>query len=339
MSGKSHKKTSQPGSGGTPAPAVEADAPEKDSNILGTAMFFAKAMGNAAANALIKDPDASTNAPGPQTAAPKKEEPLPELRDKHQDKYEYEDYKNLTAFVKGSSDEHEVDAMEVDQGSLGDCYFMASLAAVARANPEAIKKLIKDNGDGTFEVTLYIRPHAWSEATPVTKTVDSRLASKVTGTPLYAGLGDKADGEAEGWAPLLEKRLAQEKGSYNDISGGNISKGFNYAGGFELLTGKKQETQWVSKLNDDEILILIKDALDNNKPVTCGSLSGEQTEDLTRAANAKNVHWNHAYAPMDVNAGSKTISLQNPWGRAHVEDLTIKDFRRFYKNIRVGGAI
>ena len=92
-------------------------------------------------------------------------------------------------------------------------------------------------------------------------------------------------------------------------------------------------------LSDEEILVLVQDAFDNNKPVTCGTLSGEQSEDLTKAANAKNVHWNHAYAPISVDPGAKTISLQNPWGTSHVMDLSIADFRRFYKTIRIGGAI
>jgi hypothetical protein len=298
----------------------------------------------AAQSALSQDSDAETTHEEATTTTQEptrgqQEAPLPELRDKHQGKNEYEDYEQLTAFVQGSGDEHEVDPMDVDQGSLGDCYFVASMAAVARANPDAIKELLVDNGDGTFDVTLYIRTHAWSKPTKVTKTIDSRLASKYAGTPLYAGLGDSAEGQSEGWAPLLEKRLAQEKGSYNEISGGNISKDFHYAGAFEMLTGKKQSTELVGRLGDDEILLLIQDALDNNKPVTCGTLSGEQSEDLTRAANAHNVHWNHAYAPISVDPGAKTINLQNPWGTSHVMDLSLADFKRFYKTIRLGGAI
>ena len=279
--------------------------------------------------------DASTTEgqPKQQTA------PQPGLRDKHKGKNDYEDYKGLKAFLKGSSDEHAVDPNDVDQGSLGDCYFIASLAAVARANPKAIEELITDNENGTFEVTLYIRPHAWSDPVPVTKTVDSMLVSKISGVPLYAGLGDKSEGNKEAWAPLLEKRLALEKGSYNDISGGRISKKFNYSGAFELLTGKGQSTQMVSALSDDEALLLIQDCLDNNKPVTCGTLSGKQGADLTQEANKLNVYWNHAYAPVSVDAGAKTLTLQNPWGTNHVEKLSVQDFRRFYKTIRIGESI
>ncbi len=163
----------------------------------------------AAQSALSQDGDAETTQEEATktTSEPtrsQQEAPLPELRDKHQGKNEYEDYEQLTAFVQGSGDEHVVDPMDVDQGSLGDCYFVASMAAVARANPDAIKELLVDNGDGTFDVTLYIRTHAWSKATKVTKTIESRLASKYAGTPLNPGLGDCPQAQQEGCAPLLE---------------------------------------------------------------------------------------------------------------------------------------
>lgn len=330
MGAKSRRPAVQQSTSGPPAQAPQ--------------VLPASPFSQAASTALSQDADAETTQQEatvlpPEPIRQQQEAPLPELRDKHQGKNEYEDYEQLTAFVQGSGDEHVVDPMDVKQGALGDCYFIASLAAVARANPDAIQKLLVDNGDGTFDITLYIRTHSWSEPSKVTKTIDSQLASKYAGTPLYAGLGDSEEGQSEGWAPLLEKRLAQEKGSYDDISGGKIAKGFHYAGAFEMLTGKKQSTEMVGGLADDEILLLIQDALDNQKPITCGTLSGEQSADLTRAANAHNVHWNHAYAPISVDPGAKTISLQNPWGSSHVMDLSLADFKRFYKTLRIGGAI
>jgi hypothetical protein len=40
----------------------------------------------------------------------------------------------------------------VRQGRLGSCYFHAVIAALARANPEILKKMIQSNPDGTFTV-------------------------------------------------------------------------------------------------------------------------------------------------------------------------------------------
>jgi len=69
------------------------------------------------------------------------------------------------AFVKGAGDVGDIDANDVKQGQLGDCNLLAPAAAIARANPEAIRKLISPNGDGSYNVTLYYKDHFWSDPT------------------------------------------------------------------------------------------------------------------------------------------------------------------------------
>ncbi len=269
---------------------------------------------------------------------PTQKDALPGLRPKHEGS-QYEDFQSGKAFVQGQGDSHAVDPNDVAQGALGDCYLIAGMAAVARADPEAIRKLIKDNGDGTFDVTLYIRTSRYGRPRPVTKTVDSRLAVKSTGRPLYANTGDKEGGEVEIWTALIEKTLAQHKGSYDLISGGNInSDGFVFGGATELLTGGYENYQQVDGIDNDDILLTIAVALEDKKPVVASTRNIEGEEALTREANAKNVYWNHAYAPESVDLDRGTITLQNPWGSSHVTDLKVEDFRRYYKAIRVGAG-
>lgn len=43
---------------------------------------------------------------------------------------------------------------DVSQGGLNDCYVFAACAAIVGANPDRIKQLIKDNGNGTFTITF-----------------------------------------------------------------------------------------------------------------------------------------------------------------------------------------
>lgn len=263
---------------------------------------------------------------------------LPALRPKHEDK-EYEDFEKGTPFVKGEGDEHAVDANDVKQGALGDCYLIAGMASVARANPKAIQDLIKDNNDGTFDVTLYLRSSQYGRPRKVTTTVDAQLAVKSAGRPLYAGIGDSADGEEELWTALIEKTVAQQKDSYDLISGGNINgDGFVFAGTTELLTGKRETYMRTDSMDEEEALLYIDMALEEKLPVTCDTYNLKDDTEATTAANKKNVYWNHAYAPESVDLDGYTFDLQNPWGSSHVNDLTAKDFLRFYRSIRIGGG-
>lgn len=265
-------------------------------------------------------------------------EALPALRGKHAGNV-YADFATGTPFVEGAGDGHQIDPNDVKQGALGDCYLIAGMAAVARADPEAIRELIKDNGDGTFDVTLFLRANHYSAPRPVTKTVDARLAVVSAGRPLYAGTGDQVGDDVEIWAALIEKTLAQHKGSYELISGGNITgDGFAYGGATEMLTGEHENYMRVDNLDNDSILLMIAFALETRKPVVASSRSAKDDEELTRDANGHNVYWNHAYAPESVDLGSGTLTLQNPWGSHHIEALHIDDFRRFFKALRIGGG-
>ena len=178
------------------------------------------------------------------------------------------------------------------QGQLGDCYFIAGMAATARANGDDIKKLIKDNGDGTFDVTLYLRETAYSNPVPVTRTVDMRLPT--TGSkPLYGGMGNTD----ELWPAILEKRFAMEMGGYGNIEGGTVDglmKG-NW-GASEILRGKPERYFSTGRLSDDQALRMFEQALEADKPITVDSLN--MADDAALAAEAKkwNVYGNHAYA-------------------------------------------
>jgi hypothetical protein len=57
------------------------------------------------------------------------------------------------------------DPSDVKQGALGDCYLLAALAAVAKTNPALIERMISDNGDGTYNVTIYEDKGAGSQRT------------------------------------------------------------------------------------------------------------------------------------------------------------------------------
>ncbi len=263
--------------------------------------------------------------------------PLPGVREKHAGSG-YHDVANATPFVQGEGDEHAVDPNDVAQGSLGDCYLLAGMASVARADPSGIARLIKDNGDGTYDVTLHLRASATAKPKPKIVTVDGRLPAKAAGSkPLYAQPGDKNANKTELWPALIEKALAQVKGSYEKISGGNIGKdGFAFAGATEMLTGRNEGYFALSSLDEDDALLKMGAALEANKPVSCDSKDMSADAALTEEATKLNVYGNHAYSPSSVDLDGRTVNLQNPWGSSHVTNLPIASFMKYYRSIRVG---
>jgi hypothetical protein len=106
---------------------------------------------------------------------------------------------------------------DIFQGHGDDCYLLAALSANAKTNPEAIRRLVTDLGDGTFAVRFY-RP---GESKPHYVRVDADLwmrVSSVDGSqkPLYANFAESG----AIWVPVVEKAFAlfrRQLGTYVSI--------------------------------------------------------------------------------------------------------------------------
>jgi hypothetical protein len=93
---------------------------------------------------------------------------------------------------------------DVIQHGIGDCYFDAVLASIAAEDPDYIKNMIHDNGDGTYTVHLFD-----PNGTPVDVTVDNKLPTDANGNLLgLSGPNNEAN-----WASIVEKAFAE----YNDV--------------------------------------------------------------------------------------------------------------------------
>lgn len=102
---------------------------------------------------------------------------------------------------------------DVFQGSVGDCYYVASVAAIADANPEFIRRMVVDLGDGTYAVRFY------RNAVPTFVRVDADLWVE-NGTPKYAKLGQ----EGSIWVPIVEKAYCffrKQLSNYPSIASGD----------------------------------------------------------------------------------------------------------------------
>lgn len=190
---------------------------------------------------------------------------------------------------------------DAKQGYLGDCYFIASVAAIADSNATAVRNMFIDNGDGTYTVRFF-------NGTADYVTVNRRLPSYSNGTLGYSGLGQSITSTATTlWIALAEKAYAQwnETGNagrdgtnrYSSIEGGwmsNVNRqvlGYN-SSNFSFATTSKQT---------------LMDALASGRAVTLGTTSNP----------GNGFVGGHAYIITGYNASTDTFSTFNPWGNTH----------------------
>ena len=236
-----------------------------------------------------------------------------------------------TVAVKGEGDAHEIDPNDVEQGSLGDCYFVAQLAAQAKTNPGRIKDLIKDNGNGTFTVTLHLKDAAqpWKRvATPI--VVDGQFPQKDGGVA-YAKPGDRGSTGPELWVMLIEKAFAKHSGSYELIRGSKTKDGDV----FGMMSGTNSGSISLG-MGADILLQRLSAALANGQAVSFGAKSKTTADEaLQNEAKTAGVVLNHAYSLLGVDAKQRTVDLRNPWGVRHLMAFSIDNVKKFYDSCDV----
>jgi hypothetical protein len=231
-----------------------------------------------------------------------------------------------TLFVKGAGDANEVDINDVQQGQVGDCYFVAVLAAIARVQPDFIKSMVKDHGDGTFTVTFHTKQGfsgLFGSRSNQTVTVDSKFWTDGKGNPVYAKKGDSDGGKPELWVMVIEKAWAKLQGSYSDIEGSKVDDDARQA-----VTGKDVDYVDPTDFSDAELAKKIEAAWTAKQPVIFWSHGDEKSKKLTK----NGVVTDHEYA---LNgAGGGKFTLYNPWGYQHLENVDAAFLKTNFQKVR-----
>ena len=186
-------------------------------------------------------------------------------------------------------------ADDIGQGYVGDCWYVATLAAIARTNPNAIRQAVVELGDGTYAVQF-----ATPDGSKAFVRVDADLPTASWGGMYYADLG----AQNSLWVAIMEKAYAcfRDGGvaSYSDLDGGWMDEAFS-----DL--GYDSNSIW-DVSNGDDLLQRISDELSAGKAVTMA---------INTARNGAPVIGSHAYTVVSVDTdsqGTKTLVLRNPWG-------------------------
>ena len=284
-----------------------------------------------------REPEAGDE-PAPKKAE-KKNEPAPEpsaetesVKNAQYDKVEGE------AFVKGKGDERDVQADDVKQGSLGDCYLVAAMAAVAHTDPDVIKNMIKDNGDGTYTVTFHLKEGmigVFSSGSTVSITVTDKFPMRGD-KPAFAKTGDGGEKGPELWVMLIEKAWAVHQGSYEQTRGSKVEKNADIT---SFLTGKKSNTLYCSSTSEPKLLEAMFAGCEGEHPMTAG-MPGKKSasEDQHKLAEDKKLYFNHAYTVISVDKSGSKIILRNPWGSHDPKPLKIGEFKKIFKRVRINAA-
>jgi hypothetical protein len=183
-------------------------------------------------------------------------------------------------------------ADDVNQGNIGDCYFLSTLAAFAGTNPSKLNEAAVDLGDGTYAVQFYN-----AQNRPVYVRVSNRFASGGFDGFEFAHLG--ANNTI--WAMVMEKAFCYFRtgaNTYSSIDGGWMGEAYSDLGVANTFFSP-------SSFSESSFYAMVSTDLAQEKPVTLA------------ASNAPDVVNDHAYTLVSVSIDSNGIThyvIRNPWG-------------------------
>lgn len=208
---------------------------------------------------------------------------------------------------------NKIEAADILQGNLGNCYFLSAVAALAEF-PNYLETLfsVKEYNDfGYFEVELFIDGQ-WQIVIvdsyfPVIKNTKHFYFSQPNGEEL--------------WLIILEKAWSKVNGSYSNTIAGWPSDSFVALTGCivekYVLRNEKEEELW-SRLVSSDKKNYIMCASTGNKPY----FNDKTKQDIDVSNEDRGLVSNHAYTLIQAievfdksnNKDVKLVKIRNPWG-------------------------
>jgi hypothetical protein len=203
-----------------------------------------------------------------------------------------------------------IDARDVVQGALGDCYFLSAMSVLGDENVKNCIKYLDESDEQEAKCgAFWVRFYKYGEIEDI--IIDDFFP--VLGNGEFAFARGGPDGK-ELWPMILEKAYAKLNGSYNYIEAGKVQMALaDMTGGvseqIELRTIAGSQSQFWEKLKS----LLAQGAL-------MGAGSPEHAMG-DRAINEYGIVQGHAYAVLGICEFDdyKLINLRNPHGNRGVE--------------------
>jgi hypothetical protein len=208
---------------------------------------------------------------------------------------------------------------DVNQGYLGDCYFLSSLGEVALKDPSAIENMISANGNGTYSVRFFVNGQ------PDYVTVNSQLP--VMGGYEWANGSqlEFANGKTDDWVALVEKAYAQLNAQTNAPHGMELNSASDSyagitAGNGSALTLVTDQPETGTSLYANESTSALGSILAN---LASSFSAGEEVLMSTPWNSSGNLVADHMYMVTGVNAATGALTIHNPWNTAYSGSLSM----------------
>ncbi len=179
---------------------------------------------------------------------------------------------------------------DINQGALGDCYYLASLSTIAHQNPGVIEQMITPLGDGTYAVRYF-----GSAGQEVYLRIDGDLPVR-NGSLIYA----QGTPTGEIWVSLMEKAYAfyrRGQNSYASIEGGWMTEAY------ADLTDGNTASYYNGSYAPTTVARIIRTALQHGYAITAGSWWGISGP----------IIGGHAYLVGRID-NNNNVTVYNPWG-------------------------
>ena len=189
---------------------------------------------------------------------------------------------------------------DVNQGAIGNCWFMAAASGVAEKEDRLQKMFL--NTDDSLEANGVYGVNFYTLGVPHTVVVDDYLPMQ-WGTTKFARPGS----DNSLWGAILEKAFAKHWGTYERLQGGLP----HYA--IRTLLGSPWEEYYKQSITVDDLWTKLA-AADYAHDMIMTGTPGSGNHDNT---HENGLAHSHAYTVVGVatlSTGDRLVKMRNPWG-------------------------